>query len=649
MIHAREGRMTPRRVATAAALLLALGSAACDHDPLQPAPRLLDAVRDLHPPMPGASSATVQWLGEPEGTFGIPSGINTAGQIVGWTHPGSPRGLVYNPPTPIEDNTSRVFQLFRINGAGIASGSGVPFPPLTAPGTAIRYDVNNGARSFLPAPGNLIPDLALAINEAGDAVGFSRLSGEVWSATVWPASGGAIDLGFLNGSNTSALGIAPGLTGSAMLVVGSTGNRAWMWTNGQMTALPQLPGSLNQVSEALDAADDGTIVGSDQGNAVVWHDGVAIDLHPACTAVLPPGRFGSSSAKAVALTTTQPTRRIIVGNCSNLPIVWYDDGKLAFTAELLPLLGTDDDGDTYDVTPAGEIVGYTRLASDHHAVLWHFALPTLNRAPVANADGPYSGNEGASISLVGTGSSDPDNNPLTYSWNFGDGTPLGTGATPSHAYADNGTYTVTLTVSDGILSHSASTTVTVTNVAPSGVPSAPSTAPAGSSFTISLAATDPSSVDQASLRYRFNCGSTWLPIQTTSSANCTQNVAGTYTLRFSVRDKDGAIFNTTRAIAITSGNTAPVVTRTSPATVTIPVGGSVTVTGTFSDASADGPWAARVVWGAGQGSMPIPNATPGAPLSATRTFNTAGTFAARLEVKDRFNAVGKANVTIRVQ
>jgi PKD repeat protein len=84
----------------------------------------------------------------------------------------------------------------------------------------------------------------------------------------------------------------------------------------------------------------------------------------------------------------------------------------------------------------------------------------VNRAPVASPGGPYAGVVNVAVQFLGAGSSDPDGNALTFQWMFGDGA-NGVGPTPAHAYAAGGTFTVVLTVSDGGLSGTASTTATI--------------------------------------------------------------------------------------------------------------------------------------------------------------------------------------------
>ena len=78
--------------------------------------------------------------------------------------------------------------------------------------------------------------------------------------------------------------------------------------------------------------------------------------------------------------------------------------------------------------------------------------------PTANVSAsPNAGTGPLTVQFSSAGSSDPYGLPLTYSWNFGDGSPVNTTANPSHIYTTNGTYTATLTVSNGTQTGTATT------------------------------------------------------------------------------------------------------------------------------------------------------------------------------------------------
>lgn len=73
--------------------------------------------------------------------------------------------------------------------------------------------------------------------------------------------------------------------------------------------------------------------------------------------------------------------------------------------------------------------------------------PPPNRPPSAaftfSPPGPLVGE-----SVLFTGGSDPDGDPITREWDFGDGTAVSSEPAPTHAYAAAGPYTVALSVTD---------------------------------------------------------------------------------------------------------------------------------------------------------------------------------------------------------
>lgn len=89
--------------------------------------------------------------------------------------------------------------------------------------------------------------------------------------------------------------------------------------------------------------------------------------------------------------------------------------------------------------------------------------PPANRPPTAVTDGPYNGRVGQMIAMSAAASTDPEGTPLTASWTLGDGTTL-TGLTISHAYSNVGVFTVTVTVSDGALTSTATTTANIVGI-----------------------------------------------------------------------------------------------------------------------------------------------------------------------------------------
>jgi PKD repeat protein len=274
---------------------------------------------------------------------------------------------------------------------------------------------------------------------------------------------------------------------------------------------------------------------------------------------------------------------------------------------------------TYTLTArAVDAAGATTLSN---AVRVNVVRP--NTPPVANPGGPYQGTEGVALTLDGRASSDPDGDALTYAWDFGDGS-TGSGASVAKTYADNGSYTVTLVVSDASGGrHSASTTVTVVNVTPTGTLAAPASVASGAAYTLSITGAADVAADLPGLEYHFDCGAGFGAWATASSASCA-GVTGptTRSVRGAVRDKDGGMREFTASVDVLAPpNRAPTVSLTAPsdgATFTAPA----TITITAAAADVDGNLV-RVEFL--NGGTVVGSATA-SPYSFTATNVPAGTY-----------------------
>jgi DNA/RNA endonuclease G (NUC1) len=180
------------------------------------------------------------------------------------------------------------------------------------------------------------------------------------------------------------------------------------------------------------------------------------------------------------------------------------------------------------------------------------------RAPAAVTDGPYVGIEGSAVTLSAAGSTDPDGDALTYAWSFGDGA-TGTGATPSHVYADNGNYAVTVVVTDPYgAADTASTTVTVMNAAPTVAAFAGGALLQGEAYAAAGSFADPGA-DRWTATVDYGDGTGARPLALAGNGfalSHTYRLAGTFTVTVRVTDDDGAEGVRTATVTVQSPSQA---------------------------------------------------------------------------------------------
>ncbi|MDG9666411.1 glycoside hydrolase family 6 protein [Hahella sp. CR1] len=173
-----------------------------------------------------------------------------------------------------------------------------------------------------------------------------------------------------------------------------------------------------------------------------------------------------------------------------------------------------------------------------------------NHPPVAAFTASVSvGDAPLPVVFDASASSDPDNDALSYQWDFGDGSSA-TGVKVSHDYVNPGDYNVTLTVSDGAASVTASQSIRVKQ---------PDTAdPVTASFTSSVVDKTvsvnaaASTGDNLTYIWDFGDGATASGV----SASHTYAEAGTYSIQLTVSDGEQSD-RASKSVTVEEGDTDP--------------------------------------------------------------------------------------------
>jgi predicted GH43/DUF377 family glycosyl hydrolase len=303
-----------------------------------------------------------------------------------------------------------------------------------------------------------------------------------------------------------------------------------------------------------------------------------------------------------------------------------DDGNLDLTSVAIvsaPTHGTavpNADG-TVTYTPDADYHGsdsFTYTVDDDDGATSNEATVTVtindvNDPPVAVAGGPYTNiNEGDSVTLDASASSDPDDNIVLYEWDLDNDGEYddATGVTTDVVFDDNGTFTVGLRVTDEFGESDTDTAqVTVVNVAPTVHAGADQTVDEGTTVALDPATfDDPGTADTHTATIDWGDGSSpEAGVVTESDGSGTVAGShvyadnGTYTVQVCVTDDDLA--ETCDTLDVTVDNVAPTVHA--GADQTVDEGTTVALDpATFDDPGTADTHTATIDWGDGSPVQP---------------------------------------------
>jgi len=270
-----------------------------------------------------------------------------------------------------------------------------------------------------------------------------------------------------------------------------------------------------------------------------------------------------------------------------------------------------------------------------------------NQPPVADAGGPNSVPEGGLVVLSGSGS-DPDGDPLTYTWdldNDGSFETLGQTATFSAAGLDGpDSRTVILQVCDdkGACATS-SATVSITNVAPTIALSGATSVHEGSHHTLTLGVvTDPG--DDTVTQYIIHWGDGGTDTYT-SAGDVTHTYAdgdASQTITVDLVDKDGT-HTEASSLSLTVNNVVPTVGEITAPLDPLQVNTEIATSASFTDPGVLDTHTAVWDWGDGSTSPGTVSETDGSDsVTGSHIYATAGVYTVTLKVTDKDGSTGQS-------
>ena len=246
------------------------------------------------------------------------------------------------------------------------------------------------------------------------------------------------------------------------------------------------------------------------------------------------------------------------------------------------------------------------------------AVVTINNhPPVAVIDAPLLGSVNYPIDFSASNSSDPNQQPLNYSWNFGDGN-TSTLVSPTHTYTTVGIYSVALTVNDGDLSDSIQHSINVVvNDRPTADAGGPYQAYVAEAIQFNAAASNDPDGDTLTYYWEFGDGNTG------TGVNPTYSYATTGTYMASLTVDDGILSSTVATAVVSIPNRQPVATISGPSNI------QLGETANFDGSGSNDPDGDLIsyLWDFGNGKTST-------QVSPAHTYQNSGIYTVTLRVND---------------